>query len=89
VHAGRDAAAVVPDRHRLVGVDGHIDLGRELRQMFIDGVVHDLPDEMMQAGTGRAADVHARAFPDGRQAFQHLDVVCIVTALPHGCLICE
>ena len=69
-----DAAAVVGDGDRPVGVDRHADMRAEAGQRLVDGVVHDLVNEVMQAGRGGGADIHARALPDGLQAFEHLDL---------------
>ena len=45
----RDAAAVVHDGHGVVGVDRHEDLRAEAGQRLVDGVVDDLPDQVVQA----------------------------------------
>ncbi len=43
-------------------------------QGFVDGVVHDFEDQVMQAGTVRGiADVHAGALAHGLQTFEDLD----------------
>jgi hypothetical protein len=72
--AGRDAAAVVGDRDRVVGVDGDDDVVAEAGERFVDRVVDDLEDEVMQAGAvGRVADVHAGALAHRFQALEDLD----------------
>ena len=48
VHRDRDAAAVVDDRDGIVGMDPDRDLGAVTREGLVDGVVHDLVDQMMQ-----------------------------------------
>ena len=35
-------------------------------------------NQMVQAGGGRGADIHAGPLPDGFQAFQHLNFRCVV-----------
>ena len=42
---------------------------------LVDGVVDDLPDEVMQAADIGRADVHARPAPDRLEALEHLDGV--------------
>jgi hypothetical protein len=65
VDVGRDAAAVVGDRHRFVRVDGHDDAVAVARQRLVDGVIHDLEDHVVQAGAViGVADVHAGPFAD-------------------------
>ena len=85
VHRHGDPAPVVDDRDRVVGVDRHADLGAVAGEGLVDGVVHDLIDEVVQAHHAGRADVHARALADGLQALQHRDVLCVVArgALGH------
>jgi hypothetical protein len=45
----RNPAAVIDDRDRVVDVDRDVDLIAEPGQRFVDRVVHDLVDEMMQS----------------------------------------
>ena len=71
----RNPAAVVLNRDRrpvLVQRDG--DVRRVAVHRLVDGVVEDLPDEMMQPGGSDAADVHARPAADGLEAFENGDV---------------
>ena len=66
VDAGRNAAPVVGDGARAVGVEGH---GHELRvagQSLVDGVVDHLVDHVVEAGAVvGVADVHARPLAHG------------------------
>jgi hypothetical protein len=72
--AGRDAAAVVDHRQRVVGVDGDDDVVAVAGQRLVDGVVDDLEDHVVQAGAVlRVADVHARPLAHGLQPFEDLD----------------
>ena len=73
-----DAAAVVGDGDRVVGVDRDGDLGAVAGEGLVDGVVHDLVDEVVQAHDTGRADVHAGALADGLQALQHRDVLRVV-----------
>jgi hypothetical protein len=90
LHAGGDAAAVVDDGDRVVGVDGDDDVVAVAGQGLVDRVVDDLEDEVVQAGAvGRVADVHARALAHGLEAFEDLDGPFAVggwvaTLLHHG-----
>ncbi len=72
-----DAAAVVFDGdRRSVLVERDPDVGGITVHRLVDGVVERLPHEVMQAGAADAADVHARAFPYGLEAFEYGDVFC-------------
>ena len=80
--AGRDAAAVVDHRDRVVGVDGDDDVVAEAGQRLVDRVVDHLEHEVMQAGAvGRVADVHARALAHRLQPFEDLDRAFAVGAV--------
>ena len=50
----------------MVGVPGH---------RLVDGVVDDLPDQVVQTALAGGADVHARTFADGLQTFENGDGV--------------
>jgi hypothetical protein len=56
-------------------------------ERFIDGVVDDFVDEVMQTHLAGRADVHGGAQADGFKAFKNLDVfagVAVVIAVLHG-----
>ena len=74
VDPGRDAAPVVGDRARAVGIqrDGH-DFG-VAGERLVDRVVDDLIDHVMQSRPViGVADIHARPFAHGIEAAQDLD----------------
>ena len=78
VHGDGDAAAVVDDRDRVVGVDRDVDLGGEAGQRLVHGVVHDLVDEVVQAADARRADVHPRALAHRLEPLEDRDVLGVV-----------
>ena len=57
------------------------DLGRIAGQRFVDAIVHDFPQQMMQSAYAGGADVHARTHPNGVQPFQHLDFSSVVSII--------
>ena len=70
----RDAASVVVHRHGAVSIERHIDLVAIAREGFVDGVVDNLIDHVVQArAVIGVADIHARTLADGVEAFQHFD----------------
>ena len=56
-----------------------IDLGAKSRERFIDGVVDDLGDQVMQPALVSVADVHAGTFADCFETFENLDGIRAVT----------
>src|SRR5215213_4270673 len=70
-----DAAAVVADADGVAGlVQNDLDLVGEAVDVLIDGVINDLPDEMVQAGLIDAADVHRGSFANRFESFEQLEV---------------
>src|SRR5262249_3352285 len=70
-----DAASVVDHRDRVIDVDGNVDLSSKAGQGFVDGVVHNLIDQMVQAHLAAGADVHGWAQAHSFHALQHFDVL--------------
>ena len=66
MNINRNTAPVVPDRHGAVTVQRDFDLIAMTAHRFVNGVVDNLEDHMMQASAViGVADIHARAFADG------------------------
>ncbi len=76
--SGRDASAVVDDGNTAVGIDLHRDRRRELVDRFVDAVIDDLVDQVMQATSGCVADVHGRPMADALDPFEGLDLRFVV-----------
>src|SRR5436309_335852 len=77
----RNPPTVVCDRHRSVRVQGDLDFLAEAGHGFVNRVVHDLVDEVVEAARVDRADVHRRAFSDRLQAFEDLDLRGVVGGL--------
>ena len=74
VDVGRDAAAVVAHGAGAVGIERDDDFLGEAGQRFVDGVVDDLVDHVMQArAVVGVADIHARPLAHGIEPLEHLD----------------
>src|SRR2546428_13449839 len=56
-------------------MDGQLDGPGVAGERLVDGVVHDLVHEVVQALGADSADVHVRALADSFQPFQDLDAV--------------
>ena len=59
-------------------LDADLDMGTEARQGLIDGVVHDLIHQVVQARGRGGADIHARPLAHRFQPLQHLDLGGVV-----------
>ncbi len=81
-----DAASVVDDGARPVGLDGDADGGGEAGHRLVDRVVDGLVHQVVQGVDPRAADVHAGAFADRLEALEDFDLVGAVGAIAvdHG-----
>jgi len=79
-----EAAAVVPYGAAAVLVQDYLNVGAVAGKGLVHGVVHDLVHAVVQPAEIRGADVHARAFAHGLQAFQHLNLAFIVCVFPDG-----
>src|SRR5579875_3493100 len=78
----RDAAAIVLDRYRAIGMDRHLDGAGKARHYLVNTVIDDLLDQMMQTALVRRADVHARTYTDGFQAFENLNILFTIASIP-------
>ena len=72
VHTGRDAAAVVGYPDCVARQNLHCDFVAESRQRFINRIVDNFLDQMMQTCQAGRANIHARTFADRFQSFQNL-----------------
>ncbi len=70
----RDAAPVVADLDRAVGVQRHLDPGAVLTQGLVDSIVDDLPEAVHQPPGIGGADVHTGTFADSLEPFEHGEV---------------
>ena len=73
VRVDRDAAAVVADGDRIVLVEFDLNPVGVAGDGFVHGVVKHLGHHVVKRAFIRAADIHARAFANGFETFEHLD----------------
>jgi hypothetical protein len=74
--ADRNAAAVIGDRARAVGVERHRDGVAITFERLVDRIVDDLVDHVVQArAVIGVADIHAGALAHGVEALEDLDAV--------------
>ena len=74
----RNPPAVVDDRYRIIGMNRDRDRVAVARQRLVDGVVHDLVDEVVKASQAGRADVHARTAANRLEALQDGDVLGVI-----------
>jgi hypothetical protein len=70
VDVDRDAAAVVADGDGAVDVDGDLDAVAMAGEVFVDRIVEDLGDAVVEGPFVGAADIHAGLFADGLEALE-------------------
>ena len=75
IWVNRNTAAVVVDAATAIGQQGDVDTGAIPSHRFIDRVVDNFPDQVMQASKTSGADVHAGALADGIEALKNLNVL--------------
>jgi hypothetical protein len=74
VFLDRDTAAVIAHPTAAVGEDRDVNSRANTGHCLVDGVVHELSDEVVQPrGTG-GTDVHAGSDPDWFETFENGDV---------------
>ena len=78
LHADRHAAAVILHADDVAGQDAHIDAVAIACKRFVDGVIYDFVNKVVQAARTGGADIHARALADGFQTFKDLYLIRIV-----------
>ena len=82
VDPDRDAAAVVGDGARAVGVQRHRDRVAIAGERLVDRVVDDLVNHVMQAGAViGVADIHPRPLAHRVEPAQHLDRLLVVARI--------
>ena len=62
-------------------MNDHIDLATVAGQVFVDGVINNLPDQVMESPGIGATDVHSRSFSYSFETFEGCNITRIVVAL--------
>ncbi len=79
MHADRNSAAVVADGGRTVGIEDNFGFVAVTGERFVDGVIQNFINHMMQAGAViGVADVHSRTFANRVQPAQNLNRIGII-----------
>ena len=78
MNVGRDAAAVIDDRYRIVHVDRDLDRVAIARKGLVDRIIHHLVNQMMQTDLARRADIHRRTLAYRIAALENRYLICTV-----------
>ncbi len=70
-----DAPSVILHCNGIIFMYGHLNMTAVSGQRFINGIIHDLIDQMMQSSEGDVINIHSGPFPDRLKSFQDLDLV--------------
>ena len=84
VDVGGNAAPVVLYGRAAVLIDAHVDPVAIPVRRLVDGVVHDLPEDVVQSAHARGTDIHAGAQAHRVQPLQNGDIARIVMLLCHS-----
>ncbi|KAF5032528.1 hypothetical protein DSECCO2_616350 [anaerobic digester metagenome] len=74
----RDTAAVIPHGDAVIFVNRNVNLGTITGQGFVDAVVDDFINKMMQAANTGITNVHAGTNANCLQPFQYLNLIGII-----------
>ena len=82
-----NAAAVVLYANSAVSLNGHVNFGGVTGERFVDRVIYDLVDQVVQTAFSGRANVHAGALANRFQTFQHGNIGCTVFMLLFRCIL--
>src|SRR5215472_14014670 len=71
---GGNTTSVVDNGCRVINMKNNMDFRTETRQRFVNGIVDNFVNQVMQSIDSGRADVHRRTLPDGFQAFENFDM---------------
>ena len=77
----RDTAAIVRYLNDVAGFDGNFDMGAVPGQCFVNRIIDDFVDQMMQAGGAGGADIHTGALAHSLQTLQNLNLRTAVSVV--------
>ena len=77
----RNAAAVIDDSDRVVEVNDGIDARCMAGKRFVDRIVDNLVDQMMQSHLAGRPDIHRRSQTYCFQTFEHFDIASGIAAV--------
>ncbi|EKD30473.1 MAG: hypothetical protein ACD_78C00047G0003 [uncultured bacterium (gcode 4)] len=82
-----NTATIIPDRYGSVRVHGNRDMFRMTRHRLIDGVINNLPNEVMKSLFVGLPDVHTGSFSYRLKTLKNLYITTIVRCCRHNEMI--
>ena len=79
MHVHRDAATIIGNCDRIVGVNHEADLARIPGKSLVDRVVDDFVSKVVQTARGGGADVHPGAFANRFEPLQNMNLSSVVS----------
>ena len=80
-----NTAAVILYANSTISLDGHVNFGGVTGECFVNRVIYDLVDQVVQTALSGRANVHAGALANRFQTFQHGNIGCTVFMLLFRC----
>jgi hypothetical protein len=74
MNINRNTAAIVAHRNGAIDVNRNFDFAAKPREMFVDRVIQNFEDAVMQSALIGIADIHARPLPHRFEAFEFIDL---------------
>ena len=72
----RHTAPIIFDRSAAILMKLHTNAPGKAVCHLVDRIIHDLPEQVMQAACTGRTDVHTRTHPDSIKSFEHLKHAC-------------
>ena len=82
-----NTAAVILYANSTISLDGHVNFGGVAGERFVDRVIYNLVDQVVQTALSGRANVHAGALTNRFQTFQHGNIGCTVFMLLFRCIL--
>ena len=82
-----NTAAIILYANSTISLDGHVNFGGVAGERFVDRVIYDLVDQVVQTALSGRANVHAGALANRFQTFQHGNIGCTVFMLLFRCIL--
>src|ERR1041385_8326194 len=78
MHVDRNTATVIAHRNGAIDMDRDIDPTAITGQVFVDRIIEDLENAVVQSALIGIADVHSRPLPDRFQTLKFIDLGGVV-----------
>ena len=73
-----DTTTIIGNGNRVTGIDGHSNIFTVSGQSFVNGIIHNFIDQVVQTGRRSRSDIHTGSFSDCFQTFQNLDLLSAI-----------